>query len=90
MTDKNPLNYLVSSLDRRTQTNKMSANIPNSKAKKILIDTDMSMDVDDVTAIVLAHQLMTIGECNLVAIIHNTATDLGPAAILSINRYVSW
>ena len=30
----------------------MSATIPNSKAKKILIDTDMSMDVDDVTAIV--------------------------------------
>ena len=64
-----------------------SSTIPtNNKAKKILIDTDMSMDVDDVTAIVLAHQLMTLGECNLVAIVHNTATDLGPVAIKQINR----
>ena len=53
----------------------------------IIFDTDMSIDVDDVGALCLAHALADAGEAELVAITHDTANWYGIGAITAINRY---
>ena len=41
-------------------------------AQRLIIDTDMSSDCDDVGALCLAHALMMRGEADLIAVVHNT------------------
>ena len=53
----------------------------------LLIDTDMTVDVDDVGALCIAHALADQGEANILAVVHDTGFELGAAAISVINRY---
>lgn len=43
----------------------------------LIIDTDMSFDVDDVLAVCVAHALADRGEARLLAMVHNTGLDTG-------------
>ena len=54
---------------------------------KLIIDTDMSTDVDDVAAVCIAHALADAGEVELAAIVHNTGLAQGAGAISVINHY---
>ncbi|KAL1529017.1 hypothetical protein AB1Y20_010337 [Prymnesium parvum] len=53
----------------------------------VILDTDMSIDVDDVGALCVAHTLADLGELRLLAVVHNTASPRGVGAISVINRY---
>lgn len=44
-----------------------SAGVP-----RLIIDTDMSTDCDDVGATCIAHAMMDRGEVELIAVVHNT------------------
>ena len=62
---------------------------PRSSAApvKLIIDTDMSGDVDDVAALCIAHALADAGEAELLAVVHNTGLIEGAGAISVINHY---
>ena len=47
----------------------------------------MSIDVDDVGALCIAHALADAGEANLIAVTQDTANAHGIGAIMAINRY---
>lgn len=53
----------------------------------LIIDTDMSIDVDDVGALCAAHALADAGEARLLAIVHDTGYTKGVGAISVINRH---
>lgn len=53
----------------------------------VLLDTDMSIDVDDVGALCVLHALADLGEVNILAVVHNTASPHGVGAISAINRF---
>ena len=53
----------------------------------IFVDTDMSIDVDDVGALCVAHALADAGEATLLAVVHSTAHPKGVGAIASINQF---
>ena len=54
----------------------------------ILLDTDMSIDVDDVGALCAMHALVDAGEATLLGVVHDTALPTGVGAI-SANRHNS-
>jgi hypothetical protein len=54
---------------------------------RLIIDTDMSGDCDDVGAVCLAHALQMRGEAKLLAVVHNTGLDSGVGAISAINTF---
>lgn len=54
---------------------------------KLIIDTDMGFDVDDVAAVCAAHALHDMGEVDVVAIVHNTGFDKGIGAVSVIGHY---
>ena len=56
-------------------------------AVRLIIDTDMSTDCDDVGAVCIANELMTKGEADLIAVVHNTGLDTGVGAVSAINQY---
>ena len=60
---------------------------PKTKPRPLIIDTDMSGDVDDVGAVCVAHALMARGEAELLAVVHNTGIHEGVGAISAINSY---
>jgi inosine-uridine nucleoside N-ribohydrolase len=60
---------------------------PPQPLPRLIIDTDMSGDCDDVGAVCLAHALMGRGEVELLAVVHNTGLDTGVGAISAINTY---
>ena len=53
----------------------------------LIIDTDMSTDVDDVAAVCIANALADRGEATLLAVVHNTGLYEGVGAISVINHY---
>lgn len=53
----------------------------------LIIDTDMSIDVDDVGALCVAHALADLGEANLLAVIHDTGLAEGIGGVSVINEY---
>ena len=53
----------------------------------IIFDTDMSIDVDDVGALCMAHALADMKETEILAVVHNSASPEGAGAISVINRY---
>ena len=59
---------------------------PHAKVN-LVVDTDMSIDVDDVGALCIAHALADAGEANLIAVTQDTANAHGIGAIMAINRY---
>jgi len=54
---------------------------------KIILDTDMSTDVDDAGALATLHALADNGEAEILAIMHNTGHPLGVPVIEIINRF---
>ena len=56
-------------------------------AVDLIVDTDMSIDVDDVGALCVAHALADRGEANLIAVVHSSASPSGVGAISVINHY---
>ena len=54
---------------------------------KILYDTDMTLDVDDVGALAVLHALADRGEAELLAVVYNEVHTHGVAAIDAINTW---
>ena len=54
---------------------------------KLIIDTDMSTDCDDVGALCVAHALADRGEAEIIAVVHNTGANHGVGAVSVINDY---
>ena len=55
--------------------------------QNLIIDTDMSIDVDDVGMLCAAHALADLGEAKILAILHDSGATHGIGAISVINRY---
>ncbi|KAL1525528.1 hypothetical protein AB1Y20_020384 [Prymnesium parvum] len=55
---------------------------------RLIIDTDMSIDVDDVGAMCVAHALADLGEAEILAVIHDTGLHSGVGALSVINEYL--
>lgn len=53
----------------------------------LIVDTDMSFDVDDVGALAVAHALADRGEVEIIATVHDAGTPKGIGAINVINGY---
>ncbi|KAL3929133.1 MAG: hypothetical protein SGPRY_002090, partial [Prymnesium sp.] len=53
----------------------------------LIIDTDMSFDVDDVGAICIAHALMDRGEADLLAVVHSSGYPEGIGAASALNEW---
>ena len=60
---------------------------PPSPPQRLIIDTDMSSDCDDVGAVCMAHALMDAGEAELLAVVHNTGLLEGVGAVSAINAW---
>ena len=56
-------------------------------AVDLIIDTDMSVDVDDAGMLCAAHALADLGEANILAVMHNSHLKAGAGAISAINSY---
>ena len=54
---------------------------------KMIIDTDMGFDVDDVGALCLANALQDQGEVEVLAVLHDTGFKSGIGAVSSINHF---
>ena len=57
----------------------------SSPVPKLIIDTDMDFDVDDVGAICAAHAMADRGEVEIIAIVHNVGypTAIGAVSVLN-------
>ena len=53
----------------------------------LIIDTDISIDVDDVGMLCAAHALVDLGEARILAMLHDSHATYGVGAISAINRY---
>ncbi|KAL3912084.1 MAG: hypothetical protein SGPRY_008460 [Prymnesium sp.] len=53
----------------------------------LILDTDLSIDVDDVGAMCVAHALADQGEAKLLAVIHDTGLPQGVGGLSVINEY---
>ena len=60
---------------------------PSRPRIPIIIDTDMSIDVDDVGALCVAHALQDRGETNILAVTHGTGLSQGVGAVSVVNHY---
>jgi len=54
---------------------------------RVIVDTDMSMDCDDVGALCILNALVDNGEAEILAVVHNTGLFTGVGAISVINHY---
>merc|ERR1712215_487951 len=54
---------------------------------KLIIDTDMDFDVDDVGAVCAAHAMADRGEVEILAIVHNAGYPRGIGAVSVLNHY---
>jgi hypothetical protein len=53
----------------------------------LIIDTDLSIDVDDVGMLCAAHALQDLGEARILAVLHDSHVTYGIGAVSVINRY---
>ncbi len=53
----------------------------------IIFETDMESDIDDAAALGILHALSDNGECNLLAVMHNTSDEYGVGVIDAINTW---
>jgi hypothetical protein len=59
----------------------------DTQAKKIIFETNMCLDVDDVGALAMIHALQNRGETELLAVLLNEIHSSGPAAVDAINTW---
>ena len=64
-----------------------SPSMPVPQPVPLIVDTDMSFDVDDVGALCLAHALADRNEVTLLATVHDAGVPAGVGAISVINDY---
>jgi len=64
-----------------------SADVSGMSPTPLIIDTDMSTDVDDVVAICMAHELQDRGEAKLLGVVHNTGLLEGIGAVSVLNHF---
>lgn len=55
--------------------------------QRIIVDTDMGFDVDDVGAVCLANSLHVAGLAKVLAVVHNTGCTLGIGGVSAINHF---
>jgi inosine-uridine nucleoside N-ribohydrolase len=65
----------------------LGASIVSADPVKMIIDTDMGFDVDDVGAICVANALQDQGEVDILAVVHNTGFPIGIGAVSTINHF---
>lgn len=65
----------------------MSMNAATSSPLKVILDTDMLTDFDDVGALACLHALADAGECEILATVSSTGGNASVGAIEIINRY---
>jgi hypothetical protein len=65
----------------------MFAQLLLARIPDLIISTDLSIDVDDVGALAVAHALVDRGEARLLAIVHDTGLHEGPGAVAVINDW---
>ncbi len=58
-----------------------------TKPVKIIYDTDIDLDVDDVGALAVLHALADKGEAEVLGVIVNAPTPYGATTVSAINRY---
>jgi hypothetical protein len=63
------------------------ATAQDNQPKKIIYDTDMCLDVDDVGALAVLHALENMGESELLAVVFNEVHPSGAPAIDAINTW---
>jgi len=68
-------------------TQSLLAESKSIEPKKIIYETDMCLDVDDVGAIAVLHALENQGECEILAVCFNEVHEYGPSAIDAINTW---
>ena len=54
---------------------------------KVIFDTDMYTDYDDIGALAMLHAMADAGEADLLAVLQNTRGNSGLAVVEIINRY---
>jgi inosine-uridine nucleoside N-ribohydrolase len=54
---------------------------------KVILETDMESDIDDAATLAMLHALANNGECEIIAVMHNTSDDYGVGVIDAINTY---
>jgi hypothetical protein len=55
--------------------------------QRLIVDTDMGFDVDDVVAVCLANALHMAGKADLLAVVHDTGCKLGIGGVSSIQNF---
>ena len=70
-----------------TPPNLLAEGSENMRPKKIIFETDMSTDVDDVGALAMLHALADSGEAEILAVSFNEAHPSGANAICAINTW---
>lgn len=61
--------------------------LAQSAPVKVIFETDMTLDVDDVGALAVLHGLQTEGKVNLLGVCYNEVHPLAPNVIDAINTY---
>ncbi len=60
---------------------------PSKKPVKVIYDTDIDLDVDDVGALAVLHAFADKGEAEILGVICNAPTPYGATTISAINKY---
>jgi len=55
--------------------------------QRLIVDTDMGLDIDDVAAVCIANALHKAGEAELLAVVHDTGFAKGVGGISAINHW---
>jgi len=55
--------------------------------QKVIFETDMESDIDDAGALGMLHAMADNGECEILAVMHNTSDAYGPGVIDAINTW---
>ena len=70
-----------------TPSNLLAEGVEEMNPKKIIFETDMCTDVDDVGALAVLHALADNGEAEILAISYNEVHPSGAGTICAINRW---
>jgi hypothetical protein len=70
-----------------TSISTSTSTVKNASPQRVIVDTDMGFDVDDVVAVCLANSLHMNSKINLLAVVHNTGCNLGIGGVSSINHW---
>lgn len=65
----------------------MASASSSAAPQRIIVDTDMGFDVDDVAAVCLANSLHMAGLAELLAVVHNTGCTLGIGGVSAMNHF---